>query len=182
MCKGQRPWNSPACSMHFLQWLDIYSGGETGCYKTWNFKLNLTLKVMVNCPQDNRDLNQGVLHLWSKYGEPSLKVGEDKGVPTPYPRVATLYPPPPPFFSSLPPPHFFSFFPVHPPKIHNFCHLPPPPPPPPPRQSDPCPRPFLVKSPLTPLPQPRGPPPLPPPLERSMGYGGDKLKWIYIGT
>ena len=24
-------------------------------------------------PQNNRDLNQGTLHLWSKFGDPSLK-------------------------------------------------------------------------------------------------------------
>ena len=35
-------------------------------------KLNLTLKVKVNCPPNNRDLNQGLLHLWSKFGDPSL--------------------------------------------------------------------------------------------------------------
>ena len=34
--------------------------------------LNLTLQVKVDCPQNNRDLNQGVLHLWSKVGDPSL--------------------------------------------------------------------------------------------------------------
>ena len=34
-------------------------------------KLNLTLKVKVNYPQNNRDLNQGLLHLWSKFGDPS---------------------------------------------------------------------------------------------------------------
>ena len=31
------------------------------------FKLNLILKVKVNCPQNNRDLNQCVWHLSSKY-------------------------------------------------------------------------------------------------------------------
>ena len=35
-------------------------------------KLNLTLKVKVNHPQNNKDLNQGLLHLWSKFGDPSL--------------------------------------------------------------------------------------------------------------
>ena len=34
-------------------------------------KVNLTLKVKVN-PQDNRDLNQGLLHLWFKFGDSSL--------------------------------------------------------------------------------------------------------------
>ena len=36
------------------------------------FKFNLTLKVKVDCPQNNRDLNQGLLHLWFKFGDPSL--------------------------------------------------------------------------------------------------------------
>ena len=31
---------------------------------------NMTLKVTINCP--NRDLNQGFLHLWSKFDDPSL--------------------------------------------------------------------------------------------------------------
>ena len=38
------------------------------------FKLNLTLMVEVNhsTPQNNRDLNQGVLYPWSKFGDSSL--------------------------------------------------------------------------------------------------------------
>ena len=43
--------------------------------KFWLLKLNSTLKVKIDCPQNNRDhLNQGVLHLWSKFGDPSLNV------------------------------------------------------------------------------------------------------------
>ena len=38
-----------------------------------SLKLNLTLKVKVNNPQNDRDLNQGLLHLWSKSRGPSLK-------------------------------------------------------------------------------------------------------------
>ena len=34
--------------------------------------LNVTLKVKVDGPRNNRDLNQGVLHLWSKFGDLSL--------------------------------------------------------------------------------------------------------------
>ena len=36
---------------------------------------NLTMKVKVNHPQNNRDrdLNQGLLHIWSKYGDPSFE-------------------------------------------------------------------------------------------------------------
>ena len=36
------------------------------------FKLNLTLKVKVNCPQNKMDLDQCLLHLWSNFGDPSL--------------------------------------------------------------------------------------------------------------
>ena len=36
------------------------------------FKLNLTLEVKVNRPQNYLDLNQCILHLWSKFGDPSL--------------------------------------------------------------------------------------------------------------
>ena len=35
-------------------------------------KLNLTLKVKVDCPQNNRDPNQVILHLWSKFCDPTL--------------------------------------------------------------------------------------------------------------
>ena len=38
----------------------------------FDFELNLTLKFKVNHPPNNRDLNQGLLHLWSKFGDPSL--------------------------------------------------------------------------------------------------------------
>ena len=36
-------------------------------------KLNLTLEVKIDHPlnKNNRDLNQGVLHLWSNFGDPS---------------------------------------------------------------------------------------------------------------
>ena len=49
--------------------LFIYSGGD----RDFDFlKLNLTLKVRVIHSQNNRDLNQGVLHFWSKFDDPSL--------------------------------------------------------------------------------------------------------------
>ena len=35
-------------------------------------KLNFTLKVKVNHPQKHEDLDQGLLHIWSKFGDPSL--------------------------------------------------------------------------------------------------------------
>ena len=50
-------------------------GNELWCGQAQNgvnSDLNLTLKVKVNCPQNNRDLNQSLLHLWSKFGDPSL--------------------------------------------------------------------------------------------------------------
>ena len=34
-------------------------------------KLHLTLKFKVNHPQNRRYLNQGLLHLWPKFGDPS---------------------------------------------------------------------------------------------------------------
>ena len=37
-----------------------------------SFKSNLTLKAKVNSPQNNRDHNQVILHLWSKFGDSSL--------------------------------------------------------------------------------------------------------------
>ena len=38
----------------------------------WILRLNLTLKFRLIILQNNRDLNQGTLHLWSKFGDPSL--------------------------------------------------------------------------------------------------------------
>ena len=38
----------------------------------FTFKFNLSLKVKVKNPTKNRDLNQGILQLWSKFGDPSL--------------------------------------------------------------------------------------------------------------
>ena len=40
--------------------------------KFWFIKLNLILKVKVNHPQNNRGLYQGILHLWSTFGDPSF--------------------------------------------------------------------------------------------------------------
>ena len=34
-----------------------------------NFKLNLTLKVKVDRSTKNRDLNKGLLHIWTKFGD-----------------------------------------------------------------------------------------------------------------
>ena len=51
---------------------------ELGIMKILTHKLNLILKVKINLPpppkkkKNNRDPNQVVLHLWSKFGDPSL--------------------------------------------------------------------------------------------------------------
>ena len=45
---------------------------KEGIMKFWLFRLYLALKIKFNRPQNNRDLNQGILHTWSKYGDPSL--------------------------------------------------------------------------------------------------------------
>ena len=42
-------------------WLIAWTSWKWG--KFWLFKFNLTLKFKVNRPQNNRDLNQGLLHL-----------------------------------------------------------------------------------------------------------------------
>ena len=43
---------------------------KLGTIEFWPFKLNLTLKV--NRLQKTRDLNQNILHLWSKFGDSRL--------------------------------------------------------------------------------------------------------------
>ena len=57
-------------SLVVMWWLYIPGSGEIG---NLIFKLYLTLKILVNCPLNNRDFNQGILHLCSKVGDPSLK-------------------------------------------------------------------------------------------------------------
>ena len=53
-----------------LAWTaDELSRGQT---QNGALKLNLTLKVKFNHPKNNRDLNQGLLHLCTKFGDPSL--------------------------------------------------------------------------------------------------------------
>ena len=49
-------------------WVMVWTSSKWG--KT--FKLNLTLKIKVDHPQKQKGPNQGVLHLWSKFGDPSL--------------------------------------------------------------------------------------------------------------
>ena len=71
--RGWKPWNSQACEavqvLMALCWLCISGSGDT---ENFDFQLNFTLKVKVNHLQNNRDLNQGTFHLWSKFGNPSL--------------------------------------------------------------------------------------------------------------
>ena len=63
-----------------LAWTgDELSHGQAQNGVNFELKLNLTLKVQVNHPQNNRDLNQGLLHLWSKFGDPSLGVELSRG-------------------------------------------------------------------------------------------------------
>ena len=57
-------------SVVVIWWFCISSSGEN--QKIWLFKSNLTLKVKVIATQNNRDLNQAIFHLWSKFGNPSL--------------------------------------------------------------------------------------------------------------
>ena len=63
--------------------LCIYSGGQTifDCdtrvkvkqfVRTIAFKIKNYIEGQGQSPQTNKDLNQGVLHLWSKFGDPSL--------------------------------------------------------------------------------------------------------------
>ena len=46
----------------YLEWMGLI----------WILRLNLTLKFRLIILQNKRDLNQGALHLWSKFGDPSL--------------------------------------------------------------------------------------------------------------
>ena len=54
-------------NFYFNLWLGQAQNGVN-----FDFKLNLTLKVKVTEPQNNSNLNQGVLHLLSKFGGSSL--------------------------------------------------------------------------------------------------------------
>ena len=80
-CRGWRPWNrhvKPG-SLVVMWWLwktqtsksnltlKIWSKfGDRSLNALWIFRLNLTLKVVINL-QIDRDLNEGVLHFWSKF-------------------------------------------------------------------------------------------------------------------
>ena len=47
-----------------------WTGDELSCRQAQNgVTFEFEVKVKVNHPQNNRDLNQGLLHLWSKFGE-----------------------------------------------------------------------------------------------------------------
>ena len=54
----------------------VVEGTENTTSTRWgiffNFKLNFNTKIEFNQPQNNQDLNQGILHLWSKFGDHSL--------------------------------------------------------------------------------------------------------------
>ena len=70
--KQSGPWSSLGThgSLVVIWLLCVFCSGETGNFDF--FKLNLTLTVKVNCTPNYRDHNQGILHLWSKFGGPSL--------------------------------------------------------------------------------------------------------------
>ena len=65
-------WNSLGThdSLMVIWRLCISSSGEA---RTFDFlNQNWTWRSRSIAPQNNRDLNQGILHLWSKFGDPSL--------------------------------------------------------------------------------------------------------------
>ena len=69
------PWSSPVSHSYYYiyssGWVfTLVAGGKTGIMKFWPLKWNLILEIKIS--QNNRDLNQGILHLWSKFGDPSL--------------------------------------------------------------------------------------------------------------
>ena len=78
ICRGWRPRNSQACEAVKILMAVWWSCGGNVFLLWWNQKFwllnsNLTLKIKANrLPKLYRDLNQGMLHLWSKLGDPSL--------------------------------------------------------------------------------------------------------------
>ena len=76
-CRGWRPWNSQACEAVYVLmalvvawWLCNSSSGETRKFdflgKIWPWRSRSI------APQNNRDLNQVILHPWSKFDDPTL--------------------------------------------------------------------------------------------------------------
>ena len=67
--KESGPWSSLGTLV--VMWLFCISiSGET-----WKFdflKVKFDLEGQGQCPQNDRDLNQVILHIWSKFGDPSL--------------------------------------------------------------------------------------------------------------
>ena len=54
-----------------------WTGDELSCRQaqngvTFDFEVKFDLEGQGQSPPNNRDLNQGLLHLWSKFGDPSL--------------------------------------------------------------------------------------------------------------
>ena len=70
--KQSRPWSSLGThgSQVVIWWLYISSSGENRKFDFLSQILPWRSKSIA--PQNNRDLNQGILHLWSKFGDPSL--------------------------------------------------------------------------------------------------------------
>ena len=57
--------------MHYLWWLYIYSSGQRpGIHEIQTFQVKFDHKTQNQSTiQNNKNLNQGVLHLWSKFGD-----------------------------------------------------------------------------------------------------------------
>ena len=72
--KQTRLWNSLGNhgSLVVIWWLCISSSDETR--KSDFLSLIWPCRLRSIAPQNNRDFNQGILHLWSKLGGPSLNV------------------------------------------------------------------------------------------------------------
>ena len=66
-----------------------YRKGKLKMGQILTLKLNLTLKVKVNHPQNNRDLNQGLLHLsmWLQHTQTDTQT--DKRRQRQYPKAKT---------------------------------------------------------------------------------------------
>ena len=52
-------------------WVMAWTSSEWGKFWLWSSVWPWRSRLIV--PQNNRDLNQGLLHLWSKFDDPSLK-------------------------------------------------------------------------------------------------------------
>ena len=58
--------------MHLLYWLYIYSSDETGHNEILILSKILPWRSRSTTLQNNRDINQGFLHLCANFGDPSF--------------------------------------------------------------------------------------------------------------